>query len=102
MFRGVMHLCGVATRLPRARQRTLDGRDNFAARHGTPAIRHAASRGAGYGNGAALKIMALVQSTGFAFFMPAVRKAKVELRGFNSPAQSRQREAVCWAPCGHA
>jgi hypothetical protein len=53
------------------------------------------SRGAGYGNGAALKIMALVQSTGFASFMPAVRRAKVELREFNSPAQSRQREAVC-------
>lgn len=30
-----------------------------------------------FGNGAALKIMALVQSTGFASFMPAVRRAKV-------------------------
>lgn len=60
------------------------------------------SRGAGYGNGAALQITSLVQSTGFASFMPAVRKAKVELRGFNSPAQSRQREAVRLTPCRKA
>ncbi|MFM2295568.1 MAG: hypothetical protein RLZZ350_1981, partial [Verrucomicrobiota bacterium] len=35
------------------------------------------SRGAGYGNGAALQITSLVQSTGFASFMPAVRKPKL-------------------------
>jgi len=34
--------------------------------------------------------------------MPAVRRAKVELRGFNSAAQSRQREAVRLTPCRKA